>query len=138
MVAYNFQKQFAVAVERGEKTQTIRAIRKTRHALVGEPVQLYTGMRTKACRKLVDPDPFCVLSVPLVIQRECIFVDGALMDDPVALDQFARADGFEDFAALRDWFRRTHGLTFFGWLIGWEPSARDSGVPSTAQPTGDK
>ena len=54
MVAYNFQKQFADAVERGEKRQTIRAPRRDgRHAKVGDKLQLYTGMRTKQCGMIV-------------------------------------------------------------------------------------
>ena len=60
MPAYNFQKQFAPLVESGQKRQTIRAIGKRRHARPGESLQLYTGQRTKACRKLISPDPECV------------------------------------------------------------------------------
>lgn len=62
MPAYNFQKQFAPLVESGQKRQTIRAIGKRRHARPGESLQLYTGQRTKACRKLISPDP--VASMP--------------------------------------------------------------------------
>jgi hypothetical protein len=48
MPAYNFQKQFAPAVERGEKLCTIRR----KAPKVGDKAYLYTGMRTKACRPL--------------------------------------------------------------------------------------
>lgn len=58
MVAYSFHRMFAPDVEAMIKRQTVRAHRK-RHARIGEPVQLYTGMRTKQCRKLVIPDPIC-------------------------------------------------------------------------------
>ena len=54
MVAYNFKKQFAALVESGEKKQTIRAIGRRRHAAPGNALQLYTGQRTKSCRKLLD------------------------------------------------------------------------------------
>ncbi len=57
MVAYSFQKLFAPAIESGVKRQTVRAPRK-RHARVGELLQLYCGMRTRSCRKLI-PDPIC-------------------------------------------------------------------------------
>lgn len=63
MVAYNFAAQFAEAVETRKKRQTIRAPRKdNRHAKVGDKLQLYTGMRTTNCRKLVNPDPRCTAS----------------------------------------------------------------------------
>jgi hypothetical protein len=48
MPAYNFKAQFAPAVETGQKLCTIRG----RAAKVGTIAYLYTGMRTKACRKL--------------------------------------------------------------------------------------
>ena len=51
MPALNFQEQFAAAVESGEKRQTIRSERK-RPIKVGDTLYLYTGMRTKRCRKL--------------------------------------------------------------------------------------
>lgn len=57
MVAYSFKRVFAPAVEARIKTQTIRGHRR-RHARPGEPMQLYTGMRTRHCRKLI-PDPVC-------------------------------------------------------------------------------
>lgn len=55
MAAYNFQKRFATLIESGDKNHTIRRIGKRRHASPGEAIQLYTGMRTKFCRKLLDP-----------------------------------------------------------------------------------
>ncbi|MEM6839576.1 MAG: ASCH domain-containing protein [Cyanobacteria bacterium P01_C01_bin.120] len=67
MVAYNFKPQFAPLVESGVKRQTIRARGKRRHARPGEALQLYTGQRTKACRKLIAPDPKCTLVEPLII-----------------------------------------------------------------------
>jgi hypothetical protein len=46
MVAYSFAPQFIDTIRSGTKCQTIRPIGKRRHARTGEPVQLYTGMRT--------------------------------------------------------------------------------------------
>lgn len=60
MVAYNFQSRFAGPIKRGEKSHTIRKNGKRRHARPGEPLQLYTGMRTKSCKKIVAKDPVCV------------------------------------------------------------------------------
>ena len=58
MVAYSFNTAFVRHVEDRSKRQTIRLPRK-RHARPGEDVQLFTGMRTKRCRKII-PDPVCV------------------------------------------------------------------------------
>ncbi len=46
-----FKKQFAHLVESGEKTQTVRSFPK-RVPRIGETAYLYTGLRTKGCRKL--------------------------------------------------------------------------------------
>ncbi len=120
MVAYNFQSQFAPMVESGDKRQTIRANGKRRHARVGEHVQLYTGMRTKACRKLITPDPVCKRSDPVFITcgigAPAVMVAGEYVRD---LNAFARRDGFADFDAMFAWFQKTHGLPFDGTLIGW-------------------
>ena len=53
MPALNFKAEFAPLVESGEKRQTIRKLRKDgRDPKVGDALYLYTGMRTKKCRKL--------------------------------------------------------------------------------------
>jgi hypothetical protein len=58
MVAYSFKKQFVPAIQSGRKRQTIRALRR-RHARPGEMLQLYCGMRTATCVKIV-PDARCI------------------------------------------------------------------------------
>jgi hypothetical protein len=134
MVAYNFQARFAQAVASGEKCQTIRAPRKGgRHARVGEPVQLYTGMRTKACRKLVAPDPVVVEASWLAVCEGRVLRDSGVVSDPGALDALARADGFGDWAALRDWFREAHGLPFSGVLIRWQAADTEPASPACVE-----
>jgi len=71
MPALNFQARFADAVERGDKTQTIRAPRK-RPFKVGDNLYLYTGMRTKWCRKLLDA--VCIGVDPIRIERNNMVV----------------------------------------------------------------
>ena len=39
--------------------------------------------------------------------------------DSGVLNQFAKADGFKNWAALYEWFAATHGLPFEGWVIDW-------------------
>lgn len=140
MVAYSFKPSFARQVEQLTKLQTIRLPRK-RHARPGEPLQLYAGMRTRACRKLVDPDPICRAVNPIKIHMVgsviiLIEIGPVPIDDRDQLEQFARDDGFDPkywhspqtmppgITALKlmgRWWRDTHGLERFeGVLIQWE------------------
>ncbi len=97
MPAYNFKSRFAPKVESGEKRQTIRKRRKVGNAVPEKPIQLYVGQRTKACRKLVDPDPECKSVHPIKITRHfafgAVFVDGKKL---TYLETFnlTRDDGF--------------------------------------------
>ena len=114
MVAYNFRSRFADAVQSGLKLQTIRAPRVRGHARPGDALQLYTGMRTRACRKLADA--LCLAST------HCILTEGGVWlgdGSRAGLDDFAQADGFGNFEEMRTWFRKTHGLPFEGQLIRW-------------------
>jgi hypothetical protein len=113
MVAYSFQARFADAVARGEKVQTIRAPRRSRHARPGERVQLFTAMRTKACRRLGEG--VCEVAAPVAMTPDGVAVAG----EPVDVETFARADGFSSWREMRDWFEAVHGLPFTGHLIRW-------------------
>lgn len=121
MVAYSFKQQFAPAVESLVKQQTIRGARK-RHAVPGEPVQLYTGMRTKACRKLVEPDPICVGTEPLEILADGSVMVGGQIIAGQELERLAIADGFADEQAFIEFFSTAYGLPFSGVLIKWKPA----------------
>ena len=118
MVAYNFKAQFADDVASGKKRQTIRAPRKDgRCAKPGDRLQLYTGMRSKSCRKLVEPDPVCKWVNGIIIEQPGIrYTDGSECMTP---DVVARRDGFRDWPEMRDWFQKVHGLPFHGFLIRW-------------------
>ena len=108
MVAINFQPQFADDVESGKKRQTIR--RKAR-CKAGDKLQLYTGQRTKACRKLLDA--LCVDVSDIVMP---------LLDNPLITDAFAQADGFKDSKEMQEWFRTRYKTNIFhGVLIRWKP-----------------
>ena len=118
MPALNFQKRFASIVEGGQKLQTIRAARidGKPNATVGCRLYLYMGMRTKSCRKLGEA--ICTKTSQVVITDDWrILVNGSRVKDE---DAFARADGFDDFANLLDWFTETHELPFEGSLIEWK------------------
>jgi len=130
MVAYNFKKEFVEAVETGKKTQTIRALRKgrSRHASPGEALQLYTGMRTNNCKKLL-PDPVCFNVQAIMITKDpfvCVVLDKYLLSDKT-IEEMAIADGFKSVEAFAAFFDETHGLPFEGVLISWEKSKATEG-----------
>ena len=99
MVAYGFKKFFAPQIEDGTKTHTIRGHRR-RHAHPGEQLQLFTGMRTIHCRKIID-DPICRQVLPIVIMSTDLIDAGIAYIEingmPLRRDEieaFAISDGF--------------------------------------------
>lgn len=117
MVAFNFAPEFAGPVERREKRQTIR---QTRRAKVGDSIQLYTGQRTPECRKLTADDPVCTRVTYIAIRASGITL-GNVEGLPRNRDEFARLDGFEDYAAMLAWFQQRYGAgEFVGYLHQWE------------------
>lgn len=133
MVAYSFKPSFAAEIAAGRKRQTIRRPRggRGRHARVGDGLQLYTGMRTKACRKLGDAVCAEVREVVLDFEQDRIVLDDAveLITGP-ELSAFAALDGFGDpplqlspWGYQRRWWAATHPTRVFrGVLIGWGES----------------
>lgn len=129
MVAYSFQKRFAPQIIAGTKRQTIRLPRK-RHARPGEKVQLFTGMRTRHCKKII-PDPFCTVVLPISIRLNAgriVEVDlgtwaSGRWTQIACLDMFARQDGFENLDDMSEFWARAHGDIehFDGVLICWYP-----------------
>lgn len=117
MVAINFSAQFAGPVERGEKRQTIRRSRKCGP---GDALQLYTGQRTKACRKLRDAVCQDVTYVGLTERGVSL---GDVRRFPRDIDEFARLDGFRDYAEMWAWFSdRYKTNSFTGYIIRWHTS----------------
>ena len=120
MPAINFSAEFADRVQSGEKQQTIRRLRK-RPIKAGDTLILYTGQRTKACRKLGEG--VCNRVINVTIGRKILTwgrqpklrVKGGL----VTSTALAQADGFESYAAMADWFDNRYGLPFEGVVIQW-------------------
>ncbi len=124
MAAYNFQSRFVGPIKRRTKTQTIRRIGKRRHARPGEQVQLYIGMRTKKCKKIMT-DPICLFAKPITIIIgptgffESISIDGAMLPRR-HWSKFAAADGFASIDDFYQCFKSMHGVCKFrGVLIQW-------------------
>jgi len=114
MPALNFQRRFAPKVESGEKRQTIRLPRKRPFAC-DDRLYLYTGMRTRSCRKLGES--ICTGALGIIITAYSVDIE--FTGCPPNLDAFAQADGFDDFCDFRDWFNANHGLPFRGDIIWW-------------------
>lgn len=129
MVAYSFQERFIAPIQAGTKRQTIRAIGKRRHAVKNDRIQLYTGMRTARCQKIVEPDPICTGTYPIEIEvGQCddafvirrIVLDGV---EQIAMPDrrlIAKRDGFETLEEMADFFGDSYGPGVFrGVLITW-------------------
>ena len=109
MPLYNFMEQFATDVESGKKRQTIRKKRK-RPTVVGDTLYLYTGLRTKAARKLLETK--CVDIRPVTIYPQGV-IKGILVGydwlQGARLERFAKADGFETVDEFCQFFLSRYG-----------------------------
>ena len=122
MPAYNFKKQFALLVESGEKTCTIRATYKG--AKVGDTAYLYYGQRTKQCRKLGEGTIIAVLPIKIWLTYlgwPVAEVQYPEMFQPILyvdyhIDNLAKEDGFQDADEMVSFFAKHHGLPFNGFL----------------------
>lgn len=122
MPALNFMERFADDVESGRKRQTIRPLRK-RPIKPGDKLYLYTGQRTKHCRKLGEA--VCISVEPMRITAEApqlrAFGYRTVVGwiDVAPKDGFARADGLSSWDEMREWFANRYGLPFEGVLVRW-------------------
>jgi uncharacterized protein YqfB (UPF0267 family) len=119
MPALNFRPQFADLVSSGQKTQTIRQVRK--HPIkVGDTLKLYTGMRTKACRPIGDAIASSVM--PITISHglfEVFFLNDQKLNPLEAL-VLAQHDGFSCTYEFFNFFAKQYGTDDFnGVLIKW-------------------
>ena len=133
MVAYSFNKRFAEPIASGHpatgivKRQTIRAPRK-RHARPGELLQLYQGMPTKHCVRII-PDQLCTAVRPIRLWIARGYVQlldtGEAFGTTALLDRFARVDGFLHWDDMREFWTAAHEqaadpeLAFQGVMICW-------------------
>ena len=125
MPSLNFMERFAGMVERGEKMQTIRRVRK-RPIKVGDTLQLYTGQRSKACRKLGVGRCTRVREIRLTAIGFSDRIDGVILS-PQERFRLAEDDGFEFIEDFMAFFRGRYGLPFEGVLIEWELETKGDG-----------
>ncbi len=124
MPALSYHKQFAPAVEAGQKLQTIRALRKVPVKL-GDTLYHYTGMRTKACRRLGVSTCQSANQIDIIRwkgQRGVFLQDcpggGQRRLGNIEMSVLAITDGFPDVDAFYAWFIANTGH-FTGQLITW-------------------
>jgi len=119
MPGLNFKPEFAPLILSGEKTQTIRKVRKN-PIREGDNLYLYVGMRGPSCKKLKEV--VCQRVRQIVIEEGAIYINGISVISP---DLFAERDGFRSsiFRGAEeqffDFFRKQYGLPFYGVLIQW-------------------
>lgn len=123
MVAYSFQSRFRPKIEARLKRHTLRNDRK-RHARVGEALQLYTGMRTRQCKKIGDATCTAVLRIRLDFEyRRVEFLEsGHAITTPDDTDAFAVGDGFDDWKDMRAFWAEQHPEITKAWegvMIQW-------------------
>lgn len=136
MVAYSFQEQFVDAITSGTKRQTVRGYRR-RNPRIGEKLQLFTNLRRRTCRKLIEKDPICTrvdeieieISQTISAKIASVVINGIPLNQK-EIDDFAHADGFKNgplgwtaVHAMGSFFKRHHGFgTFYGVVIHWRLS----------------
>jgi hypothetical protein len=107
MPALNFQGWLAPKILAGEKPFTLRALRKDgRDPKAGQPLYLFTAMRTKQCRKIAEKP--CRFAVTIKLSWHSITIPtlGTIKSaGPVEL--FSQLDGFENYAAFCEFHKIT-------------------------------
>ena len=116
----NFKRQFSLAVERGDKHQTIRRHRKDGKRMEpGDVLKLYTGLRTKDARLLRTATVARCRSVRIDFEDDSVVIDGQKLAWADKIE-FAKADGFDSWLAMRQFFFDQYGGgTFEGFCVEW-------------------
>ncbi|AFY39879.1 hypothetical protein Lepto7376_3703 [[Leptolyngbya] sp. PCC 7376] len=127
MPALNFQKQFVPLIESGKKRQTIRC--RKRPIKVGDLLYLYTGQRTKNCRKIAESICLETQHFDFRMSRSAsapiIHVNHSIINI-LQFHKLAIADGFKKRSEFCDFFIHSPkaieqgGVTSFsGQIIKW-------------------
>lgn len=115
-----FQDRFADKVRDGTKPHTIR---KTARCKPGDTLSLrrWTGKPYRSKQETLR-EVVCMAVTPVEINRFGADLGDVFVHSP---DTLARHDGFSGWPEMREWFERTHGLPFHGFVIEWSNAARE-------------
>lgn len=106
----------------GEKRQTIRkAGKKWENVKVGDKLTLYTGLRTKDCRKLGEAEVESIDNIDIYIGfiGSDVWLNGDNINEDVC-EKLARADGFNGVRDFLEFFHDHYGTSFKGKIIKWK------------------
>ena len=120
MPALNYQARFANDVESGAKGQTVRKRRKC-PIKIGDTLYHFTGMRTKACRRL-RIDVCTKITTVEINGYGLLLLDGVAQTEHES-QRFAELDGFADYDEMLAWVYKAYGIPFLGDAIYWNPKA---------------
>lgn len=113
MAALGFKKRFVPDIRKGIKNQTIRNFRKV-PIVMCEQLYLYTGMRTKFCKKIGEAQ--CVGTNTITLTQKSYTILDMLtvkVTDLKNLNAFARRDGFSSWKDLVEFWIQEHGQDCF-------------------------
>ena len=120
-----FQDRFAGKVRDGSKPHTIR---KTARCKPGDTLSLrrWTGKPYRSKQEVLR-EAVCAAVTPVEINRFGADLGDVFVHCP---DTLARHDGFTGWPEMREWFERTHGLPFHGFVIEWANTAGERPLPA--------
>lgn len=121
MRTLKFDREFLCPLDAGEKCRTIR---KEADVAPGDPVLLLAGdeeVRDVTCTRV---RPVEISHIEVILDGRHLFAGDAPAFaggvDPEHYDgDFARADGFNSFTDMVEYFDKRYGLPFTGHLIEW-------------------
>ncbi len=125
-----FKPAFADAVKAGKKTRTVRPLPK-RMPVPGDVIDCrvwdgrpYNSRQVKLCEGAITRVNHVEIGESGIRVGPAPGQLSALSAEMV--EQFARADGFDDFNEMLAWFEAEHGsLPFAGIVIAWEITRRE-------------
>lgn len=125
MPAYNFKAQFVEPIRFGDKTTTIRPPRSKRPTRVGDLLHLYTGMRTKQCRRIGVYRCEKIEPVTIYPDENYMTICG-LACTSRAIADIAHTDGFVSVKAFFQFFKDTYGTKVLEMeRITWQPACEE-------------
>ena len=112
----------------GTKRRSIRAKRKRGEFKVNKPIYHFSGLRTKACKRILDSVCEAVRDIKIffIPETNChsVIVDGLVLDD-LEINALATSDGFESVQAFFDYFTlgkcKRLRKEFHGNIVDWKP-----------------